>query len=45
MQTAVDTVIAAHEKARTVASRKGISQLALESFTAALPELLGGSPT
>ena len=42
VQTAVDTVIAAHEKAETVASRKA-SQLALEAFTAALPELLGGS--
>jgi transketolase len=42
VQTAVDTVIAAHTKAETVASRKA-SQLALEAFTAALPELLGGS--
>jgi transketolase len=41
-QTAVDTVIAAHTKAETVASRKA-SQLALEAFTAAVPELLGGS--
>lgn len=41
-QTTVDTVIAADEKAETVASRKA-SQLALEAFTAALPELLGGS--
>ena len=41
-QTAVDAVIAAHTKAETVASRKA-SQLALEHFTAALPELLGGS--
>lgn len=41
-QLAVDTVVAAHTKAETVASRKA-SQLALESFTAALPELLGGS--
>ncbi len=41
-QVAVDTVLAAHEKAETVASRKA-SQLALESFTAALPEMLGGS--
>ncbi|WP_181936536.1 transketolase [Hydrogenophaga sp. SNF1] len=32
----------AHAKAETVASRKA-SQLALEHFTAALPELLGGS--
>ena len=42
VQTAVDTVIGAHMKGETVASRKA-SQLALESFTAALPELLGGS--
>ncbi len=41
-QTVVDTVLAAHTKAETVASRKA-SQLALEHFTAALPELLGGS--
>ena len=41
-QTAVDTVLAAHAKAETVASRKA-SQTALEAFTAALPELLGGS--
>ena len=41
-QTAVDTVIAAHTKGETVASRKA-SQIALEAFTAALPELLGGS--
>ncbi len=41
-QTAVDTVVGAHTKAETVASRKA-SQLALESFTAKLPELLGGS--
>ncbi|CAN7717607.1 transketolase [Acidovorax sp. LjRoot118] len=41
-QVAVDTVIAAHTKGETVASRKA-SQLALEAFTAALPELLGGS--
>jgi len=41
-QIAVDAVVAAHEKAETVASRKA-SQLALEAFTAALPELLGGS--
>jgi transketolase len=38
----VDTVVAAHTKAETVASRKA-SQMALEAFTAALPELLGGS--
>jgi len=42
VQTAVDAVLAAHTKAETVASRKA-SQLALEHFTAALPELLGGS--
>jgi transketolase len=41
-QTAVDAAIAAHTKAETVASRKA-SQLALEAFTKALPELLGGS--
>ena len=41
-QTAVDTIVAAHSKAETVASRKA-SQLALEAFTAALPEMLGGS--
>jgi transketolase len=34
--------VAAHTKAETAASRKA-SQLALEAFTAALPELLGGS--
>ncbi len=34
--------VATHAKAETVASRKA-SQLALEVFTAALPELLGGS--
>ncbi len=41
-QVAVDAVVAAHGKAETVASRKA-SQLALEAFTAAVPELLGGS--
>jgi len=41
-QTAVDTVVKAHTEGATVASRKA-SQLALEAFTAALPELLGGS--
>ena len=41
-QTAVDTVLAAHTRAETMASRKA-SQIALEAFTAALPELLGGS--
>ena len=41
-QVAVDVAVAAHTKAETVASRKA-SQLALEAFTAALPEMLGGS--
>ncbi len=41
-QVAVDAVVGAHTKAETVASRKA-SQIALEAFTAALPELLGGS--
>ncbi|MEY2620924.1 MAG: hypothetical protein RIT26_744, partial [Pseudomonadota bacterium] len=41
-QWVVDTVLAAHQKAETVASRKA-SQLALNEFTARLPELLGGS--
>ena len=41
-QAAVDAAIAAHGKAETVASRKA-SQIALEAFTKALPELLGGS--
>jgi transketolase len=41
-QSVVDAVLQAHTKAETVASRKA-SQLALEEFTAALPELLGGS--
>jgi transketolase len=41
-QVAVDAAVAAHTKAETVASRKA-SQLALEAFTAALPEMLGGS--
>jgi transketolase len=41
-QSAVDAVVAAHQKAETVASRKA-SQIALEALTAALPELLGGS--
>ncbi len=41
-QIAVDTAVAAHTKGETVASRKA-SQLALEAFTAALPEMLGGS--
>ncbi len=41
-QLAVDTILAAHTKAETVASRKA-SQLALEAFTAGLPDMLGGS--
>ncbi len=41
-EIAVAAVAAAHDKAETVASRKA-SQIALEHFTAALPELLGGS--
>jgi len=41
-QTAVDAAVAAHTKGETVASRKA-SQIALEAFTGALPELLGGS--
>jgi transketolase len=41
-QVAVDAALAAHTQAATVASRKA-SQMALESFTKALPELLGGS--
>ncbi|MCU0942207.1 MAG: transketolase [Hydrogenophaga sp.] len=41
-QVAVDAAVQAHTKAETVASRKA-SQIALEHFTAALPELLGGS--
>ncbi len=41
-QITVDAAVAAHAKAETVASRKA-SQLALEAFTAALPEMLGGS--
>jgi transketolase len=39
---AAEALQAAHAKAETVASRKA-SQLALEAFTKALPELLGGS--
>ena len=39
---AVAAVQSAHQKAETVASRKA-SQIALEHFTAALPEMLGGS--
>ncbi|RYZ10821.1 MAG: transketolase [Comamonadaceae bacterium] len=41
-QVAFDAVVAAHTKAENVASRKA-SQIALEAFTAALPEMLGGS--
>jgi transketolase len=41
-QTAVDAMVAAHAKAETVASRKA-SQIALEAFTQALPEMIGGS--
>ena len=41
-QTVLDALVAAHQKAETVASRKA-SQLALEALTAAVPELLGGS--
>jgi transketolase len=41
-QSAVDAVVAAHKAGQTVASRKA-SQIALEAFTEALPELLGGS--
>jgi transketolase len=41
-QAVVDAVVAAHGKAETMASRKA-SQMALEVFTQALPEMLGGS--
>ena len=41
-EIAVQAVASAHDKAETVASRKA-SQIALEFFTAALPEMLGGS--
>jgi transketolase len=41
-QVARDAALSAHAKSETVASRKA-SQIALEAFTAALPELLGGS--
>ena len=41
-QVALDAAASAHAKAETVASRRA-SQLALEVFTPALPELLGGS--
>jgi len=42
VQTAVNAVVAADTKRDTVASRKA-SQIALEHFTAGLPEMLGGS--
>jgi transketolase len=41
-EIAAEAVGSAHDKAETVATRKA-SQIALEHFTAALPELLGGS--
>jgi transketolase len=41
-EIAVEVVGNAHDKAETVASRKA-SQIALELFTARLPEMLGGS--
>jgi transketolase len=41
-QVAVDAAVTAHGKAETVATRKA-SQIALEAFTKALPEMLGGS--
>jgi transketolase len=41
-QTVLDTARTLHAKAETVASRKA-SQLVLEAYTKALPELLGGS--
>jgi transketolase len=41
-QAAVDAIVGAHAKAENVASRKA-SQIALEAFTKALPEMLGGS--
>ena len=41
-EIAVQAVGSAHDKAETVASRKA-SQIALEFFTAAIPEMLGGS--
>ncbi len=41
-QSATEALAAVHAKAETVASRKA-SQIALEAFTKALPELLGGS--
>ena len=42
VQTAVAAIEASHDKAEAVASRKA-SQNALEVFTQALPEMLGGS--
>jgi transketolase len=41
-QTVVDAAVDANTKAETVATRKA-SQMALEVFTKALPEMLGGS--
>ncbi|MEJ6021412.1 transketolase [Ramlibacter sp. PS4R-6] len=41
-QVALEAATSAQAKAETVASRKA-SQIALEAFTAALPEMLGGS--
>ncbi|MFN9707948.1 MAG: transketolase [Burkholderiales bacterium] len=41
-QVAAKAALAAHTHAETVASRKA-SQIALEAFTQALPEMLGGS--
>ena len=41
-QIAVDAITSAHTKAEAVATRKA-SQIALELFTKAMPELLGGS--
>jgi transketolase len=41
-ETVRSAAMAAHAKAETVASRKA-SQLALETYTKALPEMLGGS--
>ncbi|THJ34932.1 transketolase [Lampropedia aestuarii] len=41
-QVVVDSIIDAHTKQEKVATRKA-SQIALEAFTKALPELLGGS--
>jgi len=41
-QTAIDVLEAAHAQQASVATRKA-SQIALEAFTAALPEMLGGS--